>query len=76
MSFLSQIRGFVRALRRKGNDPVRHGGHSLARAMRDSTHVRGGGMGGGMGLSRGSTEAQEKIVSEGHEQYDKSFDKD
>jgi hypothetical protein len=44
---------------------------SLARTIRESTHVRGGWQ--TMGLPRASTEQQLEIVVEGHENYTKSF---
>ena len=44
---------------------------SLARTIKESTHVRGTGG----GLPRASTEQQQKIVVEGHENYTKSFEK-
>ena len=44
---------------------------SLARTLKDSTHVRGGDG----GMMRASTEQQHKVVAEGHENYTKSFKK-
>lgn len=72
MSIRRQIRNFWRAFRsNKGARVSRHGGHSLANTLRDSTHVRGGSQ--GMGLGRAGTEQQHKIVAEGHENYTESF---
>ena len=74
MTIWTQIRGFVQALVANDTDPsTRHGGHSLAETLRDSTHVRGGQQMAGLG--RAGTEAQHKIVAEGHENYTKSFKK-
>ena len=73
MTIRSQIRGFLRAFRSGLGSPIRrHRGHSLAKALRESTHVRGGSM--GMGLGRASTERQHEIVAEGHQDYNASFD--
>lgn len=75
MSIWGQIKGFVRAFRRGEELPTsRHGGHSLARTLKESTHVRGGNQ--VTGLSRAGTEKQHEIVAEGHERYTASFDDD
>ena len=70
MSFFAHLRGFLRALRHPGASKARrHPGHSLALTIRDSTHVKGG-----QGAPRASTEAQHRIVGEGHQRYRDSFD--
>lgn len=77
MSFWGSLKGFVREFRSsKGmKGPDLGSAESLARTIRESTHVRGGQQ--MMGLSRASTEQQLEIVVEGHENYTKSFhDKD
>lgn len=77
MSLWSNVKGFIRAFQSgAGTNPNLKPSSSLARTIEESTHVRGGGPGGGGGLSRGSTEAQHKIVAEGHDNYEKSFKKD
>ncbi len=71
MSLTDQLRGFWRALRRgSGRKGGAHRGHSLARALKESTqlHAARGG------VPRASTEAQHRIVAEGHESYSRSFD--
>lgn len=71
MRITQQIRGFLRGLRSNGDiTEARHSGHSLAKTLRDSTHVRGGRG----GLGRAGTEQQHKIVAEGHQNYTDSFD--
>ncbi len=71
MSALGQIVGFFRAFRRSGDARRNsHSGHSLAKALRESTHVRGARG----GMARAGTEQQHKIVAEGHERYNESFD--
>ena len=47
---------------------------SLAKTIREASHVRGGSGGVG-GLSRSASEEALKHAAEGHEQYDKSFKK-
>jgi hypothetical protein len=70
------VKGFVREFRSsKGmKRPDLGSGESLARTIRESTHVRGGQQ--NMGLSRASTEQQLEIIVEGHENYTKSFHKE
>jgi len=71
MRFLRIPRGFIRAfLAPTEPGGPRHSGHSLARTLKDSTHVRGGP---GGGLSRAGTEQQHNIVAKGHQGYAKSF---
>jgi hypothetical protein len=48
---------------------------SLARTIKDASHVRGGAAGGGGGLSRAASEEVLKHAAEGHENYQKSFEK-
>lgn len=70
MGVIDRLRAFWRAFRRnEPSEPVRHSGHSLARTLEDSTHVRG--LEGGM--ARAGTEEQHELVAEGHEQYTKSL---
>lgn len=72
MSFFRHIVGFFRAFKRSdGATRTSHDGHSLARALRDSTHVRGSRG----GMPRAGTERQHKIVAEGHKRYRDSFEK-
>ena len=68
------MKGFVREFRAsKGmSRPDLGSADSLARTIKESTHVRGGA---GTALSRASTEEQLEIVIEGHESYTKSFKK-
>lgn len=74
MAIWQEITAFWRAFRSGAGEPVRrHGGHSLAKTLEDSTHVRGGH---GSALPRAGTEGQHKIVAEGHEDYTKSFEDD
>ncbi|MDX1689549.1 MAG: hypothetical protein R3290_00860 [Acidimicrobiia bacterium] len=70
-----RLEAFWRSFRdAKGTGPARHGGDSLARALRESTHVRGGSQ--GMGMGRGGTEAHHRIVAEGHEHSTTSLEDD
>jgi hypothetical protein len=73
MSLWGSLKGFVREFRAsKGMKRADLGPEeSLARTIRESTHVRGGQQ--MMGLSRASTEQQLEIVVEGHENYTKSL---
>ncbi len=67
------LRGFFRALQRVDPTTGPRVSSSLAKTLKESTHVRGGH---GTALPRAGTEAQHKIVAEGHEHYTKSFEKD
>ncbi len=68
MSFLRDIRGFIRAFRERRADP--RISESLARTLKESTHVRGAYG----GLARAGTEAHHDIAAEGHQSYVESFD--
>ncbi len=73
MALWRQVRAFVRAFRAAGRDGRSEHlrpDNSLARTLKDSTHVRGGRM----GLARASTERQHEIVAKGHKSYVESFD--
>lgn len=48
---------------------------SMAKTIKDASHVRGGGPGGSGGLAHSSGEAVLKQAAEGHESYQKSFKK-
>ena len=48
---------------------------SLAKTIKDASHVRGGGPGGSGGLANSSGEAILKQAADGHEAYQKSFKK-
>ncbi len=68
VSIWSDLRGFVRMLRRDLPRQAR-APTSLARTLRDSAHVRGlRGF-----LPRAGTEQQHEIVADAHERYDASF---
>lgn len=68
MSFTGQLRGFWRAFRSgKDASATKHSGHSLARAMKESTHIRSGS-------PVATTEAQAQIAADGHENFAKSFE--
>jgi len=69
MSVWGQIKGFFRALRRRTGSNLRVP-DSMARTLKESTHVRG--VRGG--LARASTEQQHEIVVEGHADYTESFE--
>ena len=68
MRLVDELVGFIRVFRRVRGGPSPP--TSLARTLRDSTHVRGAH--GGMG--RAGTEHQHEIVADGHERYARSFD--
>jgi len=74
MSLWGSVKGFIREFRSsKGmRRPDLGSSESLAKTIKESTHVRGGQ---GTALSRASTEEQLEIVVEGHENYTKSFKK-
>ncbi len=42
---------------------------SLAKTIRDSSHIAAGGAPGGAGISRSSTETHHRIASTGHRQH-------
>ena len=69
MSLFAQFRGFIRAFRSGATSPRDGASESLAKTIKESSHVRGGRG----GLARASTEQQHKIVVKGHENYTKSF---
>lgn len=70
MAFLRRLKAFWREFRAPTRSSKgRHGGHSLARTLRDSTHVRGARG----GMPRAGTEQHHKIVVDGHGRYTKSF---
>ena len=69
------LRGFIRAFRSDDGPALPdHSGHSVARAVRDSSTVAGTGMSGG-GVNT-SNDAQMKIIAKGHQDYSDSFDAD
>ncbi len=71
MTIISDLRMFVRRLFRSSNYPsAPKTPDSLARTIKESTHVRGGDL----GLSRAGTEAHHDIVAKGHKNYEASFD--
>ena len=69
MSILGQVKGFFRAFRSSTTKPNDPSGSSLAKTLKDSTHV------GGRGAPRAGTRGQHKIVTKGHDSYTKSFKK-
>ena len=72
MAFMRVLRGFWRAFRIGKADGRR--GSTLARTLRESTHTGAGA--GALGGTLAGTEAQHKIVADGHETYVKSFERD
>ena len=71
MSIISQLKGFVRAFRSGVTEPTDGVSTSLARTLKETTHVRG--IRGG--LARAGTEKHHQIVAKGHKDYTDSFKK-
>ena len=69
MHFVRDFKTFTKLLANHRPSLVQHDGHTLARALKESIHVRGGrGSFGRVGNVR-----HMKIVAEGHKRYADSF---
>ncbi len=74
MGFWKSVRFWIKDTFQSRGRAVKQS-NSLSRTIRDASHVRGGGPGGGGGLARSPSEEVLKDAAKGHEDYQRSFEK-